>query len=69
MTRDPLPPCDIETLLKIEAHAPHLLTPHDRHCLRMHRAAPVVKHATLWLPLLIVVALAFLPFAFLGWGR
>ncbi len=56
-----LPPCDIETLRQIEAYAPHVLTPHDRHCLRMHNAAPAVRIATPWLVVLCGTALALLP--------
>lgn len=41
MTR--LPPCDFETLKRIETYAPHMLTPQDRRCLRLHRAAPAVR--------------------------
>lgn len=41
-----LPPCDIEALLTIEAVAPHLLTAHDRHCLRAWKAAPVVQRTS-----------------------
>lgn len=37
---------DIETLLKLEAHAPHMLTPEDRHHLRLYRAAPVVQRTS-----------------------
>lgn len=63
MTREP-PQCDIETLEKLEAYAPHWLTPADRYALRQHRAAPLVRRVTLWGPLAVVAALAFLPFAF-----
>ena len=61
-----LPPCDIEALRTIEAHAPHMLTPHDRHCLRMHRAAPAVRRGAVAIVLACAAALAGLPFAFGG---
>jgi hypothetical protein len=68
MTREILPPCDIEALLTIEAVAPHLLTPHDRHCIRAYRAAPAVRRGVPVMVLLIAAALAALPIIF-GWGR
>ena len=34
-----LPACDIDALIRLEGYAPHLLTPQDRHALRLHRAA------------------------------
>ena len=60
-----LPLCDLDTLLAIESRAPHLLTAHDRHCLRAHRAAPVVRSAVPTLVLACGVALALLPWGFL----
>ena len=38
---------NIETLLKIENYAPHMLTPEDRRALRMYRAAPAVKRGSI----------------------
>ena len=59
-----LPPCDIAALMRIEAYAPHMLTAHDRHCLRLHKAAPAVSRATILAPL--VCALALILLAVLG---
>lgn len=63
MTLKP-PPCDIEALQKIEAYAPHWLTPEDRRALRLHRAAPVVGYSVPVIVLAIGLALVVLPFAF-----
>ena len=35
--------CDIETIERIAAYAPHILTPEDRRALRMFREAPAVQ--------------------------
>lgn len=63
MTREP-PQCDIETLEKLEAYAPHWLTPADRHALRLHRAAPAIRSSVPVIVLAIGLALVVLPFAF-----
>ena len=61
MTREP-PQCDVETLEKLEAYAPHWLTPADRYALRLHRAAPAVRRSVPAIVLAIGLALVVLPF-------
>ena len=55
-----LPPCDIDALIGIERYAPHLLTPQDRHALRMHRAAMATTSRTLVILAVLALALAIL---------
>lgn len=59
-----LSPCDITALMQIETYAPHLLTPHDRHCLRMHKAAPAVHWGIPAALAAVIVALVILA----AWG-
>ena len=60
--------CDIETIERIAAYAPHMLTAEDRRALRMHQAAPKVRRVSLGAALACCAALAALPALPMMWG-
>jgi hypothetical protein len=59
-----LPACDIDALVRLEGYAPHLLTPQDRHALRLHRAAMATTSRVPAVLACLVLALVILS----AWG-